>query len=190
MSSNDSIPDYIPHKFEDMFEGIDSQSSYQPNEDINKKKIAFDESRRRALRLAEANRINMTNRIPKINTPLIVNDYGPEYLTDPNGPYPLKYTPGYYHNNNRYDPNLRPQPTKIYNPPLDFSQATEGPPPLTGAVQPSFLGNITSKLGNISDLWKGGKRRKQTRTIKRRKVSKKRKSNKKSISKRGRSKKH
>jgi hypothetical protein len=195
MSPNDSIPDYIPHKFDDMFEGIDSQpSSY---EDINKKKIAFDASRRRALMLAEANRRNMSNQgnmsneIPRINAPLILADYGPDYLTNPTGPYPLKFTPGNYHNNDRYDPNLKPQTPKFYTPPLDFSHPTGGPPPLTGAVEPaSFLGNITSKLGNISDLFKGGKRRKQRRTIKRRKGSKKRKSNKKSVSKRGRTKKH
>jgi hypothetical protein len=193
MSSNDSTPDYIPHKFDDMFEGIEPRSY----EDINKKKIAFDASRRRALMLADANRRNMSNliespnNIPRINPALRVADYGPEYLTNPAGQYPLKFTPENYHNNDRYDPNLRPQVTKIYTPPLDFSHPTGGPSPLSGPVQPtSFLGNITSKLGNISDLWKGGKRRKQRRTIKRRKGSKKRKSKKRTVSKRRRTKKH
>lgn len=205
MSSNDSTPDYIPYKFDDMFEGIDSQSS-QPRsyEDINKKKIAFDASRRRALMLAEANRQNMynqgnmSNEIPRINPALRVADYGPDYLTDPAGPNPLKFTPGNYHNNDRYDPNLRPQVTKINTPPLDFSHPTGGPPPLTGDIQtPAGFdwSSVTSKLGNLGNLsgfgglWKGGKRR-QRRTIKRRKGSKKRKSTKKSISKRRRTKKH
>lgn len=198
MSSNDSTPDYIPHKFDDMFEGIDA-SQPRSYEDINKKKIAFDASRRRALMLAEANRQNMynqgnmSNEIPRINPALRVADYGPDYLTDPAGPNPLKFTPSNYHSNDRYDPNLRPQATKIYTPPLDFSHPTGGPPPLTGDIQtPAGFdwSSVTSKLGNISDLWKGGKRRKQRRTIKRRKGSKKRKSTKKSISKRRRTKKH